>query len=78
MEAGPITCMSRLIAVRDSNFARKASRKDLGPENPFDDCYVISKTDERKLALGHCAILSNPSLERLEMESQRRARGYRG
>lgn len=72
----PMTGIPRLIADRDSDFAGNCS-KELGPENPFDDYYVISRTDERRLTQVYGAILPNPSLERLEKERQRNAMGYR-
>lgn len=46
------------LADQDNEAGRQAVEKDLGPENPFDDYYVLSKIEERGLSRGRGAIYS--------------------
>lgn len=64
------------VTGRDKDARRRVMKSHLGPKNPFDDYYALSKTEEQELTSGHGAILPNPHLEHLERERQRILKRY--
>jgi hypothetical protein len=71
------TRVADVVLDQDSKVETKSIRHDLGPENPFDDYYALTKTEERELTRRYGALLPKPALEQLEWEHERATRCYR-
>lgn len=56
---------------QDKLAARKSLKKDTGPENPFDDYYVLDSIEERELTRGNGVLFPVPELERREWDYER-------